>query len=917
MINISFDNPYLLLLALPLFGVVIASYCIAIGKENRTRHIVTSFILHLVMVACIVLSASGTVVTSVLTKTEVYAVADVSYSASANLDKVNKYIQTIDDELPRNAKLGVVCFGKDSELITPLGKEIKDVKTSTVDNSATDIVSALEYTATLFGDETIKRIVLITDGKQTGGDEASALVSAIEKLHAQNIQVDAMYLDDNISPSAKEVQISSVAYMQSTYLNHDATAEILLRSTYETSVVVSVERGGEPYKEIAQRLSVGFNTVKLDLFTTDRGAYDYKVTVQADGDELSYNNAYSFTQTVSSSMRVLLVSSDPADEQTIKALYGSKATVDAYINKSDVPFTVEQLCVYDEFVLSNFDVRTLDFPTTFLDSINTLTSRYGKSLLTFGDMHIQNQDDDETLQQLSNMLPVNYGNANQSAKFLSIVLDISSSMDTRGHFLMAKQAVVQLLELLEYDKDYIALTYFADKVYPKYGAKKFTEELKQEIIDAMNGRDADEANGIEAVKALETKHGTAIEAGLETGYSEIIGENLANLKLAQNRQVMLISDGLRFSGSTVDLAKMAEDNSAYGIATSTILTNSLELKPNDKEGTAEEKDGKQLLKDIATKGKGNAYHARTIQTLNNLILSDVADDLTESVIDGVSSEVITSRASDKTLKGGLETATFPSVTGYVNNYRKGGAITVLSAIYINKAGVSSEVPLYAYWKYGVGQVSSFSSTLSGAWTASFRNSTVGKTFLTNVFATNTPTQKVETPYLVNMQFDGIHATVTLTPAVVDLDATATVELTYPDGTTKTHEMTFYATEYFYKFSADTLGKYTVKVNYAYGSKQFPSEWSFYASYPTEYDRFTVFDAGDLYTALRNRGTVSENGEINLETVEGQESTYTIECTIPLIITAIVLYVVDIAVRKLKWSDIKGLFKRQKSNKGDK
>ena len=63
--------------------------------------------------------------------------------------------------------------------------------------------------------------------------------------------------------------------------------------------------------------------------------------------------------------------------------------------------------------------------------------------------------------------------------------------------------------------------------------------------------------------------------------------------------------------------------------------------------------------------------------------------------------------------------------------------------------------------------------------------------------------------------------------------------------------------------------------------------------------------------------MSENGEISLETVEGQASTYTIECTIPLIITAIVLYVVDIAIRKLKWSDIKGLFKRQKSNKGDK
>ena len=70
--NISFDNPYLLLLAIPLFLAVIIPFVIAIRKDNRSKSVFISLAVHLVIAALAVLAVSGTVHTTVMTKTEVY-----------------------------------------------------------------------------------------------------------------------------------------------------------------------------------------------------------------------------------------------------------------------------------------------------------------------------------------------------------------------------------------------------------------------------------------------------------------------------------------------------------------------------------------------------------------------------------------------------------------------------------------------------------------------------------------------------------------------------------------------------------------------------------------------------------------------------------------------------------------------------
>lgn len=895
MIDINFDNPYYLLFAIPLLALVLVPYFIAVRKDNRTKGVVASLLLHLLIVVCVTLGIAGTEVTRVITETEVYVVADVSYSSNKNLRKIDEYIDKVEAELPRNGKLGVVCFGKDSQLFTPLGEERESVKKANVDESATDITQALDYTATLFSEGAVKRIVLISDGKQTDTENTAKLIRAVESLYSQNVYIDAMYLDNNVTGEETEVQISGVNYTASTYRNHLSTADALVRTSYETEAVVSLYKNGQKLADKAERLTQGLNVVNFDLDTSEAGAFDYELKIAADGDSFAMDDSYAFTQTVNPALNVLLISDKKADETVVRNMYGETATIKSYIKTKLVPCTVEELCVYDEIVLSNVDVRSIENYTSFVDGIDTVVSQFGKSLVTLGDLKIQNKSD-EILKQLEDILPVNFGNANRDAKLVGIALDASNSMEFAGNFLMAKQAAIQLLDLLT-EQDWITVTVFAGNVYPIVQPTQLTDYVREDIINKIN--------------ALPAEHGTCIGAGME----KISSDMLRYSGQFQDMQIMLISDGRSYMGETGGLdapVQTARNLLANGIATSTIVT------------TARETDaGFSVMGDIAAAGGGKAYWAKDVETLEELILTEVADDFTEAVIEKVSPVKI-KRRYDDTVDG---VDTLENVNGYFNNKAKSGATTVLTVPYEKDNGGVVEVPLYAYWKYGNGNVATFASDIgNAAWTGDFLADDNGNRFMQNVLATNVPAACVDDPYTLEVTTDGAYASISLTPVTINPKATATVEITTADGTVITAgqagedstaiPLTFDSTRYFYKFATSELGKYTVKVTYSYSDKTFETTEYFHIVYYPEYDKFAAFDAYDLYSVIRNRGTVSEDGTITLEENPDEISTYTVNLVAPCLIITVAAFVMDIAVRKLKWSDIKGLFKRKpKAGKG--
>ena len=135
--NISFDNPYLLLLFIPLLLAIVIPIIIAIRKENRHRSVFISLALHMIISLAVTLALAGMISTTVMTETQVVVVADVSYSANRNLDTVDAYVEEIRQNLPKNSKIAVVVFGKDSKLLADFDAEtIPTVKGSGVDDRA-------------------------------------------------------------------------------------------------------------------------------------------------------------------------------------------------------------------------------------------------------------------------------------------------------------------------------------------------------------------------------------------------------------------------------------------------------------------------------------------------------------------------------------------------------------------------------------------------------------------------------------------------------------------------------------------------------------------------------------------------------------------------------------------------------------
>lgn len=889
MISINFDNPYLLLIAIPLLLLIVVPFAIAIRRDNRTKSVITSLILHVFMVVCIIFALAGTEVTATVTETQVYVVADVSYSSKANLDIVDEYIEKVEKQLPRNSKMGVICFAKDYQVLTPLGKDFKTVKNHSLDDSGTNIAQALDYTGTLFGTGVVKRIVLITDGKETNNNSEN-LITAIQNLYMQNVYIDVMYIDNNASASMREVQASEVDYVKTTYKNHATTANVLIESSYSTQAYVTLSDSEKEIERKAVSLDVGFNIINFDLDTSEAGIFDYFIEVEAQPDASSYNNKIAFTQKIVEKIEVLALTNKTADRTAIEQMYGDNANVTVLRiteGKKVAPCTVEELVKYDEIILSNIDVRTIENYMAFIDSVDKVVSHYGKSLITIGDVEIQNATDD-VLMQLDDMLPVKFGKNDNDPKFLGIVVDISRSMNQASRLEMAKSAAKQLIELLG-EKDEFALVAFSGQAYVEI---KATEIEDEEHKASLFGQ----------IDSLQPSQGTYVGDALQAMY------NIVKTKNTQysEKQVMLLSDGLNYTGETKYNPQTIAANlfGEFNTPVSSINT-----------GCADNL-GVTLLKNVVTNGRGKYYYVKTIADLNKLMLTEVADDMTDAIVE-TESAVHVEKTKDEILSGigDLSENGFASVNGYVNSRKKTSATTVLTVDYLRPSGSLVQSPLYAYWNYGNGRVCSFTSTLSGEWVENFKDQK-GTAFLENILTVNIPQERIEHPYTLTTSYDGTNIEVEMVPAAVDTNATMQVSIIDPDGNSVSQTLLFDTNKYFGEFAFHKAGKYTVNVDYTYGTVTASTTTYFNISYSLEYDAFVAYDSAVLYSAVRNMGTVTEDGSISLKVDENKVETYTSYLTIPLMVITVVLFVIDIAVRKLKWEDILGLFgKKVKKKEG--
>ncbi len=872
--NISFDNPYQLLLIIPIVLLFLVSFFIIRNKDNRSLGWTVSLILHIVIGALVTLAIAGLSQTRVLTKTTVYVLADVSYSSERSYAEIDGYVNEINESLPENSELGVVCFGKDCVISTSVGKTLKSVSTAKLDKSATDIVGALNFTAGLFKGDSIKRIVLITDGNDTMNNGVSSIAKTVETLSENGIKIDAIFLDNSLSENEKELQLLEAEVTSTAYLSRKNEARFLIQSSIDTDTSLVLYRralnsSGLPvgdYEKIEETVvtaSAGLTTVKMSLPSDEVGSFEYKVALENGEDISEHNNERLFTQRIVGNANILLVTGSYSDQALVKEIYGQKATVDSYFvgHGGYVPVNIEEIIKYDEIVLSNLDVRNIRNANAFIDTVSTVVSQYGKSLITLGNLELHTNADDPTFKKLEEILPVDFGSTGRDGRLYTIVLDASHSMFMAEKFTMAKDAAVKLLSVVE-DNDYICLVTFSGKVNVK--TPRCAGDCKEELISYING--------------LSSSHGTDLAQGLEEALSAVNALNLSH------NQVMIISDGLSFDSERSAL-EVSSDLYAKGATVSAVNT----YIPND--GA----NGRNILQSVVEAGEGgNYFEVSSPENVSDVIFGEVAEDFADVVIHKDSTVTI-AKSKDEIANG---ISSLSKVSDFILSIAKYDATVPLTVTYLKSNGYQETVPLYAYRSHGNGRVASFTTSLSDSWTGLW-NKEEREAVISNLFESCIPIEKTDLPFIVDVNRTEYDAYIELLPADLAPDATATMRVTYPGGRAITRSLVFDGSKYFFTLDTELEGVYRFDITYTSGENSYLYNTDFEVAYLPEYNMFATCDKYNVYQFMRDNGSTSVGKIPNMETDMSKVSLYKQSYVIPLLIAASALFVLDILVRKLR------------------
>ncbi len=859
MSNIKISSIWALLLIIPLLLFVIIPFVKMKDGKRKAKNII-SLIIHITICILLTLAISNIEILRSSKNTELYVLADVSISNEDNYEKMDNSLKELSSKIDINTKIGLVCFAKNYELLSPLGTNLKSVSSSHVDKSATDLESALKYTATLYHDNVIKKLLIISDGLETDNHS----INAIEQLRAENINVDALSLDRAML--ANEVQINGVDYTKVTYTKKEETLKVSLQAGKDNNVTLNLYKNNELEATQNLLLNRGINIATFKLDTLQSGIYDYKVQVESEDDYYKDNNEFYFTQNVSAEYKVLVIGNTLSDCESVSEFYTWPCDVSSYFNGEDIPYTLEDLCLYDEIVLSNVNIISLNNHEEFIINLEKVISKYGKSLSTYGATFASGTSS-ETMSKYNNMLPIQFEASD--AKCLALVIDASSSMETDNRLDKAKEGAIACLDLLG-EKDYVTVISFGD-----------TTSVVQPLTSAKNREQI-----INSIRSIHVSYATNMTRGLQEAYNQIRNANF------ENKHVILLSDGLP---SELDyyysLPNIVETMTNNNIVTSFININC--------------REGDYLMRYLASIGTGEYYYISRSSDIVNVILSSVADVVNETVIEG--DFTINSYKNHDVLTENV--SNLPNIKGYNFSRIKGSANTVYTVTYTNDLGGTREVPLLAYWTFGKGKVLSFTSTFTNSWAEELKTSEGGKNLFKNILDYLKPKEKITSSYEFSVATKGFSTELNIELDLVNENAYLQVDIYLPDETVITKYLM--NESYFYNLVIPTeeKGIYKVTLTYRYLDYKYTDTKYFAYSYSQEYNYFKESNEKLLYSLLSENGKVMH--ELDYTLLNDETSTrYYESISIYLLITTLFLFIIDIFLRKLRLSDLRFIHKKK-------
>ena len=855
-IEFSFEHPWLLLLVIPALAIIFLPFFLLLPQRRKGVKKILPLVLHAVVVVLLVLILSGFTIVRNSNEKAVMILMDLSDSTENVQTSILSHAEELLHLIDENTPVGVVAFGAD-QIYTVEMDSNRRFSVAEVDAEATDVDAALEYAVSLLPADRAGHIILLTDGKQTDGNADSTA----HYLSTRGIRIDAMYYDTTTLTTA-EMQIGSFTSPDVADVGDEITLSAEISSNVDGDVKLSLYDNDTLVTSSPLVVAKGSNAVEMKTVVDSEGVHSYHLVLETKRDTIAKNNESYACLTVNKPTTVLIIADTVAHAATLEKMLANDNAV-TVVTSYNAPRTIVQLCDYDEVILSNVDYD--DLPNDYGKLLDTYVGEYGRSLLAVGGSKtfMYGNMKDTTLEEI---LPVTFAlsaGAEGKSVAMMLVLDCSGSMGQRGAYLsLAKQGAIKCVEAMT-DKDFVGVISFNDRAYLKSDLLPTTEANKAELTRVISG----------------------LTAGSGTVYTDAIKmahKALLNSK-ADVKHMIFLSDG---RPSDYGHYNAAADAARDGISVSTIGL-----------GFSSE-----ILEYMAQTAGGRYYYVRNADDLPNIMLSETEQVTVDSLITGEFTPTI---ATQSALTEGYAQADLPPLFGYLGTTLKEGATAYLTS----KEGH----PIYASWNHGLGTVACFTSDLYGDWSWEWLMDEVGQIVTRRMVTTTVGDRHQESSLMADITVRGKTTEVMVTTYAES--AGHPLRLT---AVSAQEESTYVLTQiepgvYTTTIATPHPGVYELTVTELDDEETVLDslEVAVAVPYSAEYNAFA--DSGlSLLTGICDYS----GGEIftDLTKLAGVEMAKIGQIFNPMVLFAIismVLILVDIAVRKLRWKDLKNCWQKLK------
>lgn len=843
--SIEISNPWwLLLIPVVVAGLIVSGRFLRIQSiRKKTEYLVMRGLI----AGLLILSLCGLSLRITTKEVTTIFLVDMSDSNEKNLDAVSEYIRTAIQDMPKKNQAGVVVFGDDvlvDQFVTE--KKIFTELTSRPTASATNLEKAVSTAMTVFPEDTAKRLVLITDGLENAG----SIAKMAGTVSTQDVDVKVIKLEQNVG---KEVYVSNLELPDYVHVGDAFQVKVTIESNVETQARVSLYCGRTLKGQSDVSLTTGENQFVFQDVGEKNGTQDYRVMVEPAEDTMSLNNEYSAFTQLEAEPRLLLVEGEAGEGEALAGILDACGAEYDRITPTGVPEEMSQLIRYKAVVMVNVNAR--DLRSDFMNILESYVRDYAGGLIcTGGDNSFAMGGYQETA--LETVLPVNMfleGEREVPTLAIAMVIDHSGSMSTSVSggsgatcLDLAKEAAIEGVKNLK-TIDQVGVLAFDD-----------TYDWVVPMQSASN-----QSSITDGISTIDLGGGTSIYPALDVAADQLLNTD------AQIKHIILLTDGQdTYTGYEEVIQKMNDG----GITLSTVAVGA---------------DSDQvLLQKLAEQCDGRFYYTDVNSGIPKIFVQEVFLSSKSYLINEEFTPIIT---ADSEVIEGLFNDGVPTLLGYIGSSSKPQATVILQS--------EKGDPILTTWQYGLGRTIAWNTDATNEWTgnwANWENYTQLWDNMINYVVSNTNLNQEQ----ADITQEGNSAVIHYTTATYDKDTVITAVCTNAAGEQQEITLDPIAPgEYEAALTMEDAGVYTIALKNQKGDEVRSSIITAAAmQYSPEYRFDGTTDGLDAFVSQVNGTYLTYEDAIFdncLETVRARRN-----LAIPLLLSALLLFMLDIAVRRM-------------------